>query len=85
MMLCDYYLWDQGMFWMREISVWLLEETGSTGHVSGSRCRGTEVGCVACRELAKSLYGWGIGGRGEWEGVKQERWGGAPHRGRRAI
>ena len=85
MMLCDYYLWDQGMFWMREISVWLLKETGSTVHVSGSRCRGTEVGCVACRELAKSLYGWGIGGRGEWEGVKQERWGGAPHRGRRAI
>ena len=73
MMLCDYYLWDQGMFWMREISVWLLKETGSTGHVAGSRCRGTEVGCVACGELAKSLYGWGQGAGGEWRGVRQER------------
>ena len=58
---------------MREISVWLLKETGSTGHVAGSRCRGTEVGCVACGELAKSLYGWGQGAGGEWRGVKQER------------
>ena len=40
---------------MREIPGWLLEETVSTGHVAGSRCRGTEVGCVACWEALSTL------------------------------
>ena len=70
---------------MREIPGWLLEETVSTRHVAGSRCRGTEVGCVACGELEKSLCSWGPGGPRGVAGGEAGETAGAPHRGRRAI